>query len=73
MDWAAPRTQSSALEQIGARADCSASGKATYYARYEPVPSAPEKLCLAVNAGDSIWARTAVDGDRVSLFRVIAG
>lgn len=60
--------QSSALEQIGTQADCGASGRATYYAWYELVPSAPVKLSLAVSAGDSIWARTAVNGDRVSLF-----
>lgn len=59
--------ESSALEQIGTQADCSASGKTTYYAWYELVPSAPVKLSLAINPGDSIWARTAVDGDKVSL------
>ncbi len=60
--------QSSALEQIGTQSDCSSAGKASYYVWYELVPSAPVKLSMTVNAGDSIWARTAVDGDRVSLF-----
>jgi hypothetical protein len=59
--------ESSALEQIGTQADCTASGKTTYYAWYELVPSAPVKLSLAIKPGDSIWARTAVDGDKVSL------
>jgi hypothetical protein len=59
--------ESSALEQIGTQADCSTAGKATYYAWYELVPSAPVKLSLTVNPGDSIWARTAVSGDQVSL------
>jgi hypothetical protein len=59
--------QSSALEQIGTQADCSSAGKATYYAWYELVPSAPVKLSLTINPGDSIWARTAVNGDQVSL------
>lgn len=60
--------QSSALEQIGTQADCSPSGTAKYYAWYELVPSAPVKLSLAVAPGDSVWARTAVTGDRVSLY-----
>jgi hypothetical protein len=60
--------QSSALEQIGTQADCSSTGKATYYAWYELVPSAPVKLSLTIKPGDSIWARTAVSGDQVSLF-----
>lgn len=60
--------QSTALEQIGTQADCSTSGKTTYYAWYELVPSAPVKLSLAIHPGDSIWARTAVKGDQVSLY-----
>lgn len=60
--------QSSALEQIGTQADCGTSGRASYYAWYELVPSAPVKLSLTVHAGDDIWARTAVSGDRVSLY-----
>ena len=60
--------QSSALEQIGTQADCSTTGVARYYAWYELVPSAPVKIALTINAGDSIWARTAVSGDQVSLY-----
>jgi hypothetical protein len=60
--------QSSALEQIGTQADCSSAGEATYYAWYELVPSAPVRLSLTIKPGDSIWARTAVNGDKVSLF-----
>lgn len=60
--------QSSALEQIGTQADCSSAGQATHYAWYELVPSAPVRLPLTISPGDSIWARTAVDGDRVTLF-----
>ena len=60
--------QSTALEQIGTQGDCSASGSATYYAWYELVPSAPVKLSLTIHPGDSMWARTSVSGDRVSLF-----
>jgi Peptidase A4 family len=59
--------QSSALEQIGTQADC-ASGQAAYYAWYELVPSAPVKIALSINPGDSIWGRTAVDGDQVNLY-----
>jgi Peptidase A4 family len=59
---------SEALEQIGTQADCSASGKTTFYAWYELVPSAPVKLSLSIHEGDSIWARTAVSADKVSLY-----
>jgi hypothetical protein len=60
--------QSSALEQIGTQADCDTSGQATYYAWYELVPSAPVKIDMTINPGDSVWARTAVNGDQVSLY-----
>jgi hypothetical protein len=59
--------QSTALEQIGTQSDCSATGQTRYYAWYELVPSAPVRLPLKVAAGDSLWARTAVHGDRVAL------
>ena len=58
---------SSALEQDGTQANCSSSGQASYYAWYELVPSAPVKVDLAIHAGDRIWARTAVDGDHVTV------
>lgn len=59
--------QSQALEQIGTQADCQ-NGTASYYAWYELVPSAPVKLDLAIHAGDHVWARTAVSGDKVSFY-----
>jgi hypothetical protein len=58
---------SSALEQEGTQSDCSSSGKATYYAWYELVPSAPVKIKMTVSPGDRIWSRTAVSGDRVTV------
>jgi hypothetical protein len=59
---------STALEQEGTQADVSSSGKVSYYAWYELVPSAPVKIkSVAVHAGDKIWARTAVSGDRVTV------
>jgi Peptidase A4 family len=59
--------QSQALEQIGTQADCQ-NGTASYYAWYELVPSAPVKLDLTIHAGDHVWARTAVSGDKVSFY-----
>ncbi|HEX3803237.1 MAG TPA: G1 family glutamic endopeptidase [Solirubrobacteraceae bacterium] len=59
--------QSQALEQIGTQADCE-NGTANYYAWYELVPSAPVKLKLTINPGDHVWARTAVDGDKVAFY-----
>jgi hypothetical protein len=59
--------QSSALEQIGTQGDCSADGTVSYYAWYELVPAGPVKLKLSINAGDKVYARTAVSGDKVTL------
>ncbi|MGC9220969.1 MAG: G1 family glutamic endopeptidase [Solirubrobacteraceae bacterium] len=59
---------SSSLEQIGTQGDCSATGTVRYYAWYELVPSAPVKLALTIHANDKVWARTAVSGNRVSLY-----
>jgi hypothetical protein len=59
--------QSQALEQIGTQADCE-NGTASDYAWYELVPSAPVKLQLTIHAGDHLWARTAVSGDKVSFY-----
>jgi Peptidase A4 family len=61
-------SNSDALEQIGTQADCDTTGSARYYAWYELVPSAPVKLDLTINAGDTVWARTAVSGDNVSFY-----
>jgi Peptidase A4 family len=58
---------SQALEQIGTQGDCDASGNTSYYAWYELVPSAPVKLNLQINAGDTVYARTVVKGDQVTL------
>jgi hypothetical protein len=59
---------SSALEQEGTQADVSSTGKVSYYAWYELVPSAPVKIkSVSVHPGDRIWARTAVKGDKVTV------
>jgi hypothetical protein len=59
---------STALEQEGTQADVSTSGKVSYYAWYELVPSAPVKIkSVTVHAGDRIWARTSVSGDKVTV------
>jgi hypothetical protein len=59
---------STALEQEGTQADVSSSGKVSYYAWYELVPSAPVKIkSVTVHAGDRIWARTSVRGDKVTV------
>jgi hypothetical protein len=59
-------TNAKALEQDGTQSDCTAAGKAQYYAWYEMVPSAPVKVPISVKPGDKIWAQTAVSGDQVS-------
>jgi hypothetical protein len=61
-------SNSDALEQIGTQADCNTTASAKYYAWYELVPSAPVKLDLTIDAGDTVWARTAVSGDNVSFY-----
>ncbi len=55
-----------ALEQDGTQSDCTADGKAQYYAWYELVPSAPVNVKLAVHPGDKMWSQTTVDGNEVS-------
>jgi hypothetical protein len=57
--------QSSALEQTGTQADCSADGSTDYYAWYELVPAAPVKLDLAIKPGDHISAKVDVSGSNV--------
>lgn len=57
--------QSSALEQTGTQADCTADGGTEYYAWYELVPAAPVKLDLAIKPGDHISARVSVSGSNV--------
>ena len=55
-----------ALEQDGTEVNCSASGKATYYAWYELVPKAPVKVDVAVHPGDHMTATTSVNGHDVT-------
>lgn len=59
--------QSSALEQTGTQADCSADGSTDYYAWYELVPAAPVKLDLAIKPGDHISAKVNVSGSNVTV------
>jgi Peptidase A4 family len=44
------------LEQIGTDSDCSAAGRASYYAWYELIPAPSVRLRLAVRPGDTITA-----------------
>jgi peptidase A4-like protein len=59
--------QSSALEQTGTQADCTADGGTEYYAWYELVPAAPVKLDLAIKPGDHISAKVSVTGTNVTV------
>jgi Peptidase A4 family len=59
--------QSSALEQTGTQADCTADGGTDYYAWYELVPAAPVKLDLAIKPGDHISAEVSVSGTNVTV------
>jgi hypothetical protein len=59
--------QSSALEQTGTQADCTADGTTDYYAWYELVPAAPVKLDLAIKPGDHISAKVSVSGSNVTV------
>jgi hypothetical protein len=56
---------SNALEQTGTAADCSSSGKATYYAWYELVPATSVTLKLKVFPGDKITSTVLVKGNDV--------
>ena len=44
------------VEQIGIGADCSAAGKASYFAWFEMFPFAQTKIALKIHAGDSVTA-----------------
>jgi peptidase A4-like protein len=59
--------QSSALEQTGTQANCTADGGTEYYAWYELVPAAPVKLDLAIKPGDHISAKVNVSGSNVTV------
>lgn len=58
---------SQALEQAGTEADCSANGTPSYFAWYELVPSAPVKVDMAVNPGDTISSKVTVNGTSVTI------
>jgi Peptidase A4 family len=59
-------SSSQKLEQDGTEANCSATGRVSYYAWYELVPHAPVKVDLAVHPGDQMSATTTVDGDQTT-------
>lgn len=56
---------SNALEQTGTAADCSSTGKASYYAWYELVPAASVTLKLKIFAGDKITSTVLINGTDV--------
>jgi len=56
---------SNSLEQTGTSADCSNTGKATYYAWYELVPATSVTLKLKIGAGDTITSTVLVNGTDV--------
>jgi hypothetical protein len=59
-------TSSTAIEQTGTSADCSADGKATYYAWYELVPEPSITIKnLKILPGDTITASVLVTGTEV--------
>jgi Peptidase A4 family len=59
--------QSQTLEQIGTDADCSSSGKPSYYMWYELVPDPPVNVKLKINPGDTITASVNVTGTQIWL------
>jgi peptidase A4-like protein len=60
------RQSSQALEQIGTEADCTASGRSSYYAWYELVPDGPVGVRMSIHPGDRIASSVSVAGRRVS-------
>jgi hypothetical protein len=56
-----------ALEQVGADADCSASGVPSYYMWYELVPDPPVNLKLKLRPGDTLTASVNVTGGQIWL------
>jgi hypothetical protein len=61
-------TSSTALEQIGTEADCTAKGTASYAAWYEMVPEAPVEIDLTIRPGDTLSASVTVSGHTVKLY-----
>jgi hypothetical protein len=57
------------VEQGGVGADCSAAGKATYYAWWEMFPESETKATLSVRPGDSVTAAVSYDPARKN-FRI---
>ena len=53
------------LEQTGTSADCDSSGKATYYAWYELVPSNSVNIKLKISPGDVITSTVLITGSDV--------
>ena len=58
---------SSALEQIGTGANCTAANAPVYSAWYELLPAPPVTLKLAVRPGDTIQAAVTISGHTVSM------
>jgi hypothetical protein len=56
---------SNSLEQTGTSADCSATGKATYYAWYELVPATSVTLKLKIFPGDTVTSTVLINGTDV--------
>ena len=59
--------ESQALEQLGTDADCSSSGKPSYYMWYELVPDPPVNVKLKIRPGDTITASVNVTGGQIWL------
>jgi Peptidase A4 family len=58
--------QSEALEQVGTSADTT-NGQPTYYAWYELVPAAEQKLNVAIHPGDQMDGSVTVNGTNVTI------
>ena len=56
---------SNSLEQTGTSADCSSTGKATYYAWYELVPATSVTLKLKILPGDTVTSTVLINGTDV--------
>ncbi len=60
-------TSSNALEQVGAEADCSASGRALTSVWYELVPATSRSIPMNVWPGDTVAATVLVSGHHVTV------
>jgi hypothetical protein len=61
-------TTSTALEQIGTEADCTAKGTPSYSGWYELVPDDPVDIDLTMRPGDTMSASVTVSGHTVRLY-----